>query len=87
MLGCNAQAPGGQRATMTRAEFMDRCRVDRQIEACIGAVGRPDRTQERSGGTAYWYFDALTVDPVTGKRDSKAQVSVEHGVVRGVSFY
>ena len=39
----------------------------------IKAVGKPDYTEEDSGG-AKWYYKNRTIDPMTGKRDSLAIV-------------
>lgn len=71
---------------ITRAAFLDGCRVDSQIEACTLGVGKPDTTQASTDGRETWYYKRRTLDPVTQRRDSMAQVVVVHGVVRQINF-
>lgn len=71
---------------VSREAFLDACRVDRQIEACVNAVGMPDRRQSSSVGWEAWYYAGRTFDPVTKRADVTAQVIVEHGVVQRINF-
>lgn len=81
-----SSAASPQRA-LSRDQFLDGCRVDRQIEACVQAVGQPDRRQSGDAGGEAWYYSARTFDSVTKKTDALAQVIVQHGVVRRVNFH
>jgi hypothetical protein len=49
------------------------------------AVGKPDSTIE-TGTTKRWSYDRKTVDPVTNKPDSRAQVVFENDKVARIGF-
>jgi hypothetical protein len=57
---------------MNRADFRNAV-LGKTAEQVIQSVGRPDSTQEFGDGPT-WYYEGRTYDPVTGKKDSRAQV-------------
>lgn len=73
--------------TISRADFMARCRVGGDYVDCTAAVGKPDRTQGGSSSIEYFYYDRRTHDPLTSKIDRNAQVVIERGWVRAIHFY
>ncbi len=61
----SSRPTGVGRTKMTTNEF-ERLVIDKRGSEIIQAVGRPDQTQ-KSGGTEYWYYDRVAIDPISGK--------------------
>ena len=74
---------GGQKKTYTRDEFR-KLVVGKTEAEVIAAVGRPDGTQNY--GTPFWFYHGVTVDEVSGKTDTSAQLVFKGGVVERVGF-
>lgn len=51
----------------------------------LKTVGKPDRTHE-NGSEAVWYYDGATRDPVTGKVDQTAVVTLAGETAVSVEF-
>jgi hypothetical protein len=76
-----------QKKTYTRAEFT-KLVMGKTMDEVKAALGKPDTTQERATepDSPTWYYDKVTVDPVTGKKDDSAQVIFEKGKVARINY-
>jgi hypothetical protein len=72
-------------APIPRAKFRESV-VGKTPDEVIAAAGKPDSTSESGRGTANWYYQERTVDPVTEKLDGRVQVVFEDGRVSQVNF-
>src|SRR5262245_17321947 len=84
-----ASATGTETATVihttyTRAKFRELV-IGKTPDEVVAAVGKADRTVE-SGTAVFWYYDARTTDPATGKADKKAQVVFRYGKAAEVNY-
>lgn len=70
--------------TWPREEFKEMV-TGKKMQEVLDAVGKPDSTSE-SGQDVYWYYKSKTVDPLTGKTDSSAQVCFKNGKVSNVNY-
>ncbi len=52
----------------------------------IGALGKPDETQDQEGLGKLWYYRNVAPDPTTGKKTALVQLVFEGGVVAMVNF-
>ncbi|HKB00996.1 MAG TPA: hypothetical protein VKD90_02200 [Gemmataceae bacterium] len=68
----------------TREKFRELV-IGKTPDEVIAAVGKPDRTVE-SGTAVFWYYDARTTNPATGKTDKKAQVVIRYGKAAEINY-
>jgi hypothetical protein len=70
--------------TYSREKFRELV-IGKTPDDVIAAVGKADRTVE-SGTAVFWYYDARTISPATGKADKKAQVIFRNGMAAEISY-
>jgi hypothetical protein len=68
----------------TRQQF-EALIMSKTEEDVLRAVGKP-HTTSRGKDVQYWHYANLTMDPLTKKRDSDAQVVFENGNVRAINY-
>lgn len=79
-----AEATTSSSRHMSRDEFK-KATEGRTKSQILQVLGRPSQTQDL-GGMQMWYYNDLTVDPVTGRADSMAQIMFDGERVQQVSF-
>jgi hypothetical protein len=72
-------------APITRDEFKAKV-IGKTTAEVLEAVGKPDSTALSSPGN-YWYYQRKTFDPVTGKNDQTAAVTIEKDKAVSVNFW
>jgi hypothetical protein len=68
----------------TREQF-ETLIMSKTEDEVLRAVGKP-YTTSRGKDVQYWHYANLTLDPLTKKRDSDAQVVFENGNVRAINY-
>jgi hypothetical protein len=68
----------------TREQF-ETLIMSKNEDEVLRAVGKP-HTTSRGKDVQYWHYANLTMDSLTKKRDSDAQVVFENGSVRAINY-
>ncbi|MBL8822883.1 MAG: DUF4339 domain-containing protein [Planctomycetia bacterium] len=74
----------GSSSNYTREQFRQLI-VGKSVEKVKTLLGKPSLTQDLSP-FVFWYYENITYDPVSGKRDFQVQLSIKHGMVESVNF-
>lgn len=99
LTGCHDRPPPRRRAadaeTVSATGTVTRTVYDRAVfrglvlgkrpDEVTAAVGKPDRVVE-AGTAVFWYYDARTINPTTGKPDHKVQVVFQYGGVTEINY-
>lgn len=70
---------------LTRDEFRNQLKY-RSPATVIDLIGKPDSTSENSD-IIFYYYNQRTIDPVTEKLDSTAQITFNNQEIESINFY